>query len=147
MAQLKSTIINGNLTVTGDILNSTGQVGFVQTLPEAGNHHYYLGWYNDGLTINVDETRVLKIPPNYGDTTRGETKFYSAVYAGFGTNYIYISNIANYSLINAYNGDWDSAMYVSLGIAYQNDHYVLFFKDIVPKGQPIRITSVWRRND
>lgn len=54
MAQLKSTIINGNLTVTGDILNNAGQVGVVQTLSEAGNHHYYLGWYNDGLTINVD---------------------------------------------------------------------------------------------
>lgn len=148
MAQLKSTIINGNLTITGDILNNENKSGYIKAKHLSGNNNnYYITWDTTNIIITVDNTQVLKIPANYGDTSKGETKFYTAVYSGLGANYLYISAISGYSLISAYNGDWDAASYIPLGIAQQKSNYVIFFNSNVPKGQPIRITSVWRRND
>ena len=69
------------------------------------------------------------------------------VMAGLGTNYLYINQISGYSLLNAYNGDWDASQHIPLGIAAQNDHYVLFFQSIKELGYPIRINTIWVKNN
>ena len=71
----------------------------------------------------------------------------SVVMSGLGTNYLYIDQISGYSLINAYNGDWDASQNIPLGIAAQNDHYVLFFQNIKERGYPIRINMIWVKNN
>ena len=67
----------------------------------------------------------------------------TAVMEGMGTNYLYISPIAGYALVNAYNGDWNASQHIPLGIAYQGPHYVLFFNSIKEQGYPIRINMIW----
>lgn len=140
MAQLKSTTINGNLIVNGTSL-FTGGIKFKD------NHAFSFDYVGNELEIYVDGTKVNAIRRDNGDHSQGDTKLYTIVTSGNGSNYIYQGPIAGYSLVSIYNGDWSAAQYIPLGFVQQNSNYILFFNSTVPKGQPIRLTSIWRKND
>ena len=67
----------------------------------------------------------------------------TVVMTGQGTNYLSIDNVQGSVLISAINGDWNAAQYIPLGLAFQIDHYVFFFQNVIPSGVSIRINMLW----
>ena len=60
------------------------------------------------------------------------------------SDYLVISKMPGYRLINAYNGDYDSAPYARIvAIAKQGDYYALSFQSTI--SYTIRIEKIWMK--
>lgn len=155
MAQLKSTTVNGSLTVTGNIITPSGDFNTFANgdskkyVHNTGNSNIIFKWEDNLVKMWVDNQLMRSFVPSWNDNSRSINVRYEAkIVTGTGLNYIGINPPDNsHELIAAYNGNWNAVQIKIISIVKQpnSNNYVLFLDQTLGSRVNMEIHLYWGR--
>lgn len=154
MAQLKSTTVNGNLIVTGNVTTTSGADLNVIASGNCSRYAQNLGafaikfkWEDNVVKMYVDNTLMRQFVGIWNNNiTDCNLNYQTIVVKGNGNNWITINEPGDgYRLINCYNGDRNATGYevVSIDRNPSGKYLNIWFDKAISSSSYIRLELFW----